>query len=56
VMAVRGLRSCVMRLHGARHWSNRCRRQAEEIVSHVRRRVEQSRPEGASALRLTVAE
>lgn len=56
VVAVRGLRSCVMRLHDARRWTDRCRRQAEEIVAHVRRRVEQSRPEGAGALRLTVAE
>jgi hypothetical protein len=55
-VAVRGLRGCVMQLRGARHWSDRCRQQAEEIVSHVRQRVAQHRPVCAEALRLTVLE
>ena len=39
---MRGLRSCVMQLRGARHWSAGCRRLAEEIVGHVRERVTRS--------------
>jgi|YelNatPaOPRAMG01_1025707.scaffolds.fasta_scaffold09604_4 hypothetical protein len=38
---MRGLRSCVMQLRGARHWSAGCRRLAEEIVGYVRHRLAQ---------------
>jgi hypothetical protein len=54
LVEVRGLRSCVMRLRGARHWSNGCRLLAQEIVGHVRERVAQVRPRNATELRLTV--
>lgn len=53
---LRGLRGCVMQLRGARHWGGQCRRQADEIVNHVRHRVAQQRPVQAEALRLTVLE
>ena len=53
---VRGLRSCVMQLRGARRWSVSCRRLAEDIVSHVRDRVARTRPPAAGALRLAVVE
>jgi hypothetical protein len=53
---LRGLRGCVMQLRGARHWGGQCRRQADEIVNHVRQRVAQQRPVRAEALRLTVME
>ena len=53
---VRGLRSCVMQLRGARHWTEGCRRLAEEIVRHVRDRVARTRPPAAGALRLAVVE
>lgn len=53
---VRGLRACVMRLRGARHWSASCRRLAEEIVSHVRERVARGLPPDAPQLRLLVTD
>lgn len=54
LLEVRGLRLCVMRLRGARHWSHGCRQLAQEIVSHVRQRVVQVRPRTATELRLMV--
>ena len=51
-----GLRSCVMQLRGARHWTESCQRLAEDIVSHVRDRVARTRPKAAGALRLAVVE
>jgi len=56
VMTLWGLRTCVMRLRGAKRWNDACRRLAEEIVRHVRGRVSQVRPGGAGALRLAVVE
>lgn len=56
VMKVHGLRACVMRLRGARHWGDGCRRLAEDIVRHVRDRVAQVRPGQAGELRLAVVE
>ncbi len=53
---VRGLRTCVMRLRGAQHWSANCRRLADEILDHVRQRVAKSRPRDAADLRLAVVE
>jgi hypothetical protein len=54
---VRGLRACVMRLRGARHWSASCRRLAEDIVSHVRERVTRGLPAGPErAVRLLVTD
>lgn len=53
---VRGLRGCVMRLRGARHWSPSCRRLAEEIVCHVRERVVRVGPGNSGELRLLVTD
>jgi hypothetical protein len=36
---IHGLRSCVMQLRGARHWSAGCRQLADEIVGYVRQRL-----------------
>ena len=41
LVRLRGLRSCVMRLRGTRHWSAGCRQLAEEIIGHIRRRLTQ---------------
>lgn len=49
-LQMRGLRSCVMRLRGARRWSEGCRQLADEIVRHVRARVRQLRPARAASL------
>lgn len=43
-LRMRGLRSCVMRLRGARHWSAGCRQLAEEIVGYVRQRLAHNEP------------
>jgi hypothetical protein len=56
VVRVCGLRSCVMRLRGAHRWGASCRQLAEEIVGHVRTRVNSIRPGHAAALRLAVLE
>jgi hypothetical protein len=56
VMEVNGLRTCVMRLRGARRWTAGCRRLAEEIVTHVRERVARVRPPRAGCLKLAVLE
>jgi hypothetical protein len=56
VMEVNGLRTCVMRLLGARRWTAGCRRLAEEIVTHVRERVARVRPPRAGSLKLAVLE
>ncbi|MBM3858590.1 MAG: hypothetical protein FJ395_02945 [Verrucomicrobia bacterium] len=51
-----GLRSCVMRLRGARYWSANCRRLAEEILAHIRARVARTRERHPVALQLTITE
>jgi hypothetical protein len=56
VMEVNGLRTCVMRLRGARRWTAGCRQLAEEIVTHVRERVARVRPPRAGCLKLAVLE
>jgi hypothetical protein len=54
LLQVRGLRTCVMRLRGARHWGGTCRALAEDIVSHVRNRVLRVRAGQTAVLRLAV--
>jgi ATP cone domain-containing protein len=56
VIEVNGLRTCVMRLRGARRWTEGCRRLAEEIVTHVRERVVRVRSPRAGCLKLAVLE
>jgi len=53
-LQVRGLRACVMRLRGARHWSRSCRQLAEQIVTHVRQRIAHHRAAHPSAVRLVI--
>lgn len=55
-LQVGGLRSCVMRLRGARRWGAGCRTLAEDIVDYVRERAVRLRPAQACALQLAVLE
>lgn len=56
LVQIRGLRECVLKLRGARRWSDRCGRLADDIVDHVRMRAAHLRTNTASSLHLTVLE
>ena len=56
LVQVCGLRACVLQLRSARRWNAGCRKLAEEIIGHVRARIERTRPAQAVSLNVTVVE
>jgi len=53
---VRGLRACVLRLRGARRWTPRCRRLADDIVHHVCARTVRWHGSDARPMRLAIGD